>query len=259
METVGLYTDASVYDILHGPGTAEEVDALDAIAAKHAASAPDVWLEPACGSGRYLRIAAGRGHRVIGFDAEPGMIAYARERAARAGLGDRSRFFVGDMRGFGEHVEAGSVGFGFNLINTIRHLESDADAQRHFAEVSRVLAPGGVYVVGISLTVYGLEPPSEDVWRAARGRCRVSQVVEYLPPTDPDGDRMEQVFSHVTIDRPSGEEHRPSRYALRAYDLDQWRGLLGRSALREVAVVDASGVPCVATAPGYSLWVLGPA
>ncbi|MEO1718089.1 MAG: class I SAM-dependent methyltransferase, partial [Planctomycetota bacterium] len=94
MESVGLYTDASVYDILHGPGTAEDVDALEAIAAKHAAGAPDVWLEPACGSGRYLRVAAGRGHSVVGFDYEAGMVEYARERAERAGVADRSLFFV---------------------------------------------------------------------------------------------------------------------------------------------------------------------
>jgi len=259
MESVGLYTDASVYDILHGPGTAEDVDALEAIAAKHAAGAPDVWLEPACGSGRYLRVAAGRAaeRRVIGSDYEAGMIEYAQQRAERAGVADRSSFFVGDMRDFGSHVEKSSVGFAFNLINTFRHLETDVDALRHFEEVARVLSPGGVYVVGISLTVYGLEPPSEDVWEGARGRCKVSQVVQYLPPTDPDGDRMEQVYSHLTIERPRGEEHRPSHYALRAYDLDQWRTLIGRSALREVAVVDQEGEACEATAPGYSLWVLG--
>lgn len=257
MDSVGLYTDASVYDILHGPGTAEDVDALELIASKHAPSAPDVWLEPACGSGRYLRVAAGRGHEVIGFDVEPGMIEYARLRSVRSGLSDRSVFFVGDMRGFGSQVGDGSVGLAFNLINTIRHLDSDGDALLHFEAMAKSLAPGGVYVVGISLTVYGLEPPSEDVWEAARGRCRVSQVVQYLPPTDRDGDRMEQVYSHLTIARPRGEEHRPSHYALRAYDLDQWRSLIDRSALDVVAVVDLEGESCEATAPGYSLWVLG--
>lgn len=257
MDSVGLYTDAAVYDILHGPGTAEDVDVLEAIAAKHAAGAPDVWLEPACGSGRYLRVASGRGHGVVGFDLEPGMIEYAEARAERAGMSDRSSYFVGDMRSFASDVEAGSIGLAFNLINTFRHLESDADALRHFEEMAAVLAPSGVYVVGISLTVYGLEPPSEDVWEGARGQCRVSQVVQYMPPTDADGDRMEQVYSHLTIERPRGEEHRPSHYALRAYDLEQWRALVAKSALREVAVVDQEGEPCEATAPGYSLWVLG--
>jgi hypothetical protein len=73
---------------------------------------------------------------------------------------------------------------------------------------------------------------------------------------DGGGDRMEAVYSHLTITRPGGEEHRPSQYALRAYDLDQWRGLIGRSALREVAVLEQDGTACEATAPGYSLWVL---
>ncbi len=257
MESVGLYTDAMVYDILHGPGTAEDVDVLESLVGRHAPGAPGVWLEPACGSGRYLRLAAKRGRSVIGFDLESGMIDYARARAERAGVADRSVYFVGDMRSFGGAIEHDSVGLAFNLINTVRHLETDEDVLAHLGQVSRVLAPDGVYVVGISLTVYGLEPPSEDVWEGARGRCRVTQVIQYLPPTGTDGDRMEQVYSHLTIERPSGEEHRPSHYGLRAYDLDQWRSLLDRSSLRVVGVADGAGEACEPTAPGYSLWVLG--
>ncbi|MEO1585182.1 MAG: class I SAM-dependent methyltransferase [Planctomycetota bacterium] len=257
MDSVGLYTDAAVYDILHAPGTAEDVDVLSSLRSRYAGGTPDVWLEPACGSGRYLRVAAGRGSETIGFDLEPGMIEYAQSRAERAGVAERSRYFVGDMRSFDRRVGRASVGLAFNLINTVRHLESDDEMHRHFAAVDRVLAPGGVYVVGISLTVYGLEPPSEDVWEGARGRCHVSQVVQYLPPTGADGDRMESVYSHLTITRPRGEEHRPSHYALRAYDLAEWRGLIDGSALRVIDVVEQDGEPCEATAPGYALWVLG--
>ena len=256
-EAPTLYTDPVLYDILHAPGTAEEVGALNSIATRFAAGAPDVWLEPACGSGRCLRLAAKQGRSVIGFDLEPDMIRYAQKRSQRAGITDRSAYFVGDMRRFSHELRPESIGLAFNTINTIRHLETDGELLTHLNQTSQVLHPLGVYAVGISLTVYGLEPPSEDIWTARRGSCSLTQIVQYLPPTDPEGDRMESVYSHLTVDRPRGEEHIPSSYALRAYDLEQWRAVIERSALRVVGVVDAAGEPCEPTAPGYAIWVLG--
>ncbi|HED54137.1 MAG TPA: class I SAM-dependent methyltransferase [Phycisphaerales bacterium] len=252
-----LYEDPVVYDILHAPGTAEDVDALESIHTRFASGAPDTWLEPACGSGRYLRLAAKRGHRVIGFDLESSMIEYAAQRADRLGLADRSTFFVADMRTFAPYVKARSVGLAFNLINTIRHLESDDDLLRHFDQIASVLHPGGVYVVGLSLTLYGHEMPSEDVWEGARGRCKVSQFIHYTPPTDRDGDRLEQIYSHLTVSRPSGKTEIPSCYALRAYDEAQWRRAIDRSPLRVIETLDQSGHACRPEAPGYALWVLG--
>ena len=61
---MGFYSDPAVYDILHAPGTAAEVDAHEKI---ERALMPGrlkkrrLWFEPACGSGRYLKVAAGRG------------------------------------------------------------------------------------------------------------------------------------------------------------------------------------------------------
>jgi SAM-dependent methyltransferase len=253
-ETPALYADALVYDVLHTPGTAEDVATVERIAARHAPGAPRVWLEPACGSGRCLRLAARRGRRVIGIDLDAGMIAYARRRAAEAGLGGRSRYIVADMRDFSGDVAPGSVGVAFNLINTIRHLHTDRDMLEHFAQVARALHPRGIYVVGLSLAAYGVEPPSEDVWEGARGRLRVQQVVSYEPPDS--SERLERVISVVTAMRPRGEAQSVSSYALRAYDPGQWRRLVGRSALETAAEVDETGAAHPATAPGYSFWVL---
>ncbi|MEM1072331.1 MAG: class I SAM-dependent methyltransferase [Planctomycetota bacterium] len=256
-DEVELYADPKVYDILHGPGTAEDVDAIERIERRWAEGAPEVWLEPACGSGRYLRVAAKRGRRVVGFDLSSGMIGYAQDRMTRLGLDSRASLFIADMCRFAERVEPGSIGVAFNLINTVRHLGTDRDVLRHFDEVARCLDTRGVYAVGISLTVFGLEPPSEDHWMGRRGRCEVVQHIQYMPPLDPMGDRREQVYSHVTVTRPSGETHQPSNYWLRAYDLDQWRDVIDRSCLTVRGVVDAEGVPCEPTAPGYAIWVLG--
>ena len=264
-EAIGLYDDASVYDILHAPGTAEEVDGLERIAARFVTRTRRraVWLEPACGTGRYLRLAARRGVGVVGFDGSAEMIAYARERIGRHASSRRARLFVADMTRFADRL-GGPVDFAFNLINTIRHLRSDRAVLRHFLEIARSLRPGGAYAVGITLTTYGMEFPEEDLWEGRRGSCRVKQVIQYLPPLSPAATRRreEWAHSHLMITRGRGGsprvEHRDSRYILRTYSRRQWLGLIDRSALRLAGIVDDTGRDTVETPSGYAVYVLTP-
>jgi SAM-dependent methyltransferase len=243
----GLYDDPALYDILHAPGTAAEIDVLERVERTHGEPG-GAWYEPACGTGRYLRVAAGRGRRVAGYDANPGMVAYARRR-----LGRRVR------RGTMTDPEApgglaGRVGLAFNLVNTVRHLAADRDLLAHFAQVAGLLRPGGLYVVGISLTDYATAQEEEDVWEAARGPCRVTQLVNYLPPAP--GSRVETVVSHLLVRRPRGTEHHDDTYGLRTYDTRQWRRVLGRSALRRLASLDGHGDPLGDVQANYQLEVL---
>jgi len=123
---VDFYENPSVYDILHTAGTATEVDGLERMVMRFVRTPSRVmtWMEPACGTGRYLRVAGSRGTRVIGVDSSAGMIGYARERMEDTGID--FRLIEADMRDLGGKVKTGSVDFAFNLINSIRHLESDA-------------------------------------------------------------------------------------------------------------------------------------
>lgn len=248
----GFYDNPSIYDVLHARGTAAEVDGLERIASRFVRTGTRrmTWLEPACGTGRYLRVAAGRGTRVVGFDRSEAMVRYA---AGRMPPGSDARVLVAEMTRFADEV--GSVDFAFNLINTIRHLESDGAMLEHFGEMARVLRPGGVYAVGLSTTIRGLEAPTEDVWHGKRGRCEVRQVVQYLPPTEP-GDRVEQVISHIEVTRPSGVERIDSTYGLRTYERGEWLGLLERSALQEIATTDERGERVEPPTIGYALHLL---
>ena len=259
----GLYDDPKIYDVLHAPGTGEEVDGLEAmerrfVPAKLTARGR-LWLEPACGSGRYLREAARRGIDCVGFDLCRGMVDYANDHAPKPGDGvGKSNYFVADMRDFAPRVPLRRVSFAFNLINTIRHLPSDDAMLEHFEQVARVLAPGGVYVVGLSFTAYGSECPTEDTWTGARGPLRVTQIVQYLPPRsqgNPSG-RRERVLSHLMVQRPAGVEHRDSSYHLRTYNCREWLALLNKSPLRIVDHIDESGESFAAADGGYSLVVL---
>lgn len=253
-ESTGFYDDPTIYDILHAPGTADEARAVESVARE--ALGRDgalTFLEPACGTARHLRWLATHGHRGVGFDLSADMIADAKRRAARAGLMRWLDLFAGDMTDFAPRVRR-PIDAAFNLINTIRHLPSDRAMLDHFAQVERTLAPGGVYVVGMSTTMYGVEMASEDVWVGARGPCRVTQVVNYLPAES--SDRCETVLSHLHIHRPSGDEHRDSTYTLRSYSLDEWTRLVGRSALRIARVTDHDGIDTDPPALGYAMFVL---
>lgn len=260
-----FYGDAALYDILHRPGTAQEVTFLERLHARFGLgprSGP--WLEPACGTARLARLAAARGQPVAGFDLEPAMIAYARDHTPPR---DRPRtlFFQARMEDF--HSALPNRGpwsryaLAFNLINTIRHLHSDRAMLDHFHAVARVLKPNAIYAVGISLSLYGIEQETEDVWQGARGTCRVSQVVQYIPPectprAPRGGNRLERVISHLTITRPRGEEHRDSAYALRTYDLAQWHALLRRSPFAVRTVLGDDGVEIPPPKIGYAIWLL---
>ncbi len=258
----GLYTDPALYDILYSPGTAAEVDALEkvvaACAGKSALEAGRLWLEPACGTGRYLRVAAGRGHRCVGFDIDEEQLAYARRRKIAAGAPPIA-YHRADMRDFVRAcgLGPGSVDLAFNPVNSLRHLGSDRALLEHLQQMAVALRPGGLYVVGISLTDYGWLEEEEDLWEGRRGGCRVSQLVNYLPPRPGTRHgRTETVISHLTVTRPGGVQHLDDTYDLRCYDEEQWSGLVRHSALDRAGSFDAFGRPLQGRRLPYQLEVL---
>lgn len=257
-----LYELPEIYDVLHQPGTGVELRGLERICRawcgtdRARAGRTLTWLEPACGSGRLLRAAAAKGYRVIGFDLEAGMVRYAAARAREAGLRN-VRVFAADMAEFSDPLGAGSVDFAFNTINSIRHLRTDAALIAHLRGMGRVLRPGGVYAVGISLSAYGIEQESEDVWRGRGRGMTVTQVVQYLPPRGERGRlRFEPVISHLVVRRGAEVRDIDSAYELRGYNRKQWRAALRRAGMTVSAIVDDKGRPTPEVEPGYAIWVL---
>lgn len=266
------------YDILHAPGTKKEVAGLWRLARRfnptpHRRGQNPRWLEPACGSGRYLIAAVTRGVRGLGIDLNPRMIRYAKERSRLAPSDSGSAAFrVGDMTRLSlKPIE--KADFAFCLINSARHLMSDRAMLDHLDCVARALRPGGVYALGLSMTAYAHEFASEDVWVGRREGVRVHQLVQYLPPDETR--RRERVISHLSITGSEGEHHIDSVYDLRSYSGEQWGRLLARSAMECIGVVDELGDDLPSTrssgaaledpgswfsshASGYALFVLRP-
>lgn len=260
--TVDFYRDPLIYDVLHASGTRPEAAALRRILRRHVGIAPraSTWLEPACGTARVLRLAAREGVRVLGFDRSRAMGAYARARLREQASAPGWMIRQCDMASCAGVFGRARAHLAFNLINTIRHLDSDQAMLDHFRGMRTLLAPGGVYAVGISLSAYGLEGPSEDVWSGRRAGLRVSQVVNFLPPTiAPEvRRRAERVLSHMLVRRDGLERHLDSTYTLRTYSLDQWQSLIREAGWRVLQVVDQDSSPTAPVEPGYAVWVLAP-
>jgi SAM-dependent methyltransferase len=256
-ERQGLYADPVLYDILYTPGTALEIVALERVEKTLAAwplAEDRLWLEPACGTGRYLRTAARRGRLCLGFDLDGRQLDYARSR--QPGL-TPIRYHRADMVSFRSscQLSTGVVDFAFNPVNSLRHLSTDDDMLAHFRQMAQVLKPGAIYLVGISLLSDDGMQPEEDLWEARRGGCQVSQLVNYLPPES--GTRIEKVISHLTVTRPRGTEHFDDSYDLRTYTHRQWQELINRSALRHLGSFDAKGRPTERFDLPYQLEALG--
>ena len=251
----GLYLQPVLYDVVNTPETAREVDALQRAADGFAARSGrgSIWLEPACGTGRYLRVLAGRARRVRGYDPLAEMLAYADRRLARHNTS--RRLIRADFTApLPRSITRADVAF--CPVNSVRHLTDDATMLAHLAQIARSLAPGGVYLVGLDLHDPG-RVPDEDVWEATRGSLSVQQIIQYLPPTGRA--RTERVIVELVVTRPRGVEHHSYAYDLRTYTERQWRDLIGRSALRRIATCDGNGRPVEGTARlPYQIEVLAP-
>jgi SAM-dependent methyltransferase len=96
-----------------------------------------VVLDYGCGSGEFSMILARRGARVFGIDISPRLIEQARASAAEMGRnGSPPHFLAGDA----QHTPFGDAMFDYVLGNgALHHL----DLEKAFAEIARVLKPGG--------------------------------------------------------------------------------------------------------------------
>lgn len=266
----GFYLDPEVYEALHASDAPSDVRMLKRLWRDHGHGRPGTAFEPACGPGRHLRLLARDGWDVVGLDLEPTMIGHATRAFSRVPGPSTARFIAGDMAAVGDLLPAASVDLAFCLINSIRHLSSDSAMLRHLRGVRRALKPHGIYAVGLSMSWYGHESTSEDVWsgrlRVNNGTIAVTQVVTYEPPeaaggnSPPAAQRFERVISHLEITRTAGgtarAEHADHVYRLRTYNSDQWLGMVRRSGLEVRAVLDVHGDPQEVPSVGYGVFVL---
>lgn len=120
VELIGRLHDYPIPDIPVGPGNGE-------------------WLlDVGCGWGRWSVSAARIGWRAVGIDPSLGALLAARRAFARTT--PRAHFVCGDARHLPFKTDGFAAAFSYSVI---QHF-SQADAERAFAEIGRVLRPRGL-------------------------------------------------------------------------------------------------------------------
>jgi ubiquinone/menaquinone biosynthesis C-methylase UbiE len=129
-----VYEQASVgYDADAGGGLFATDEPV--VAEYLAGRQPGVALDAACGTGRFAEFLATRGHRVIGVDSSPDMLAHARQRVPGA------EFHIGELNKL--PLPDDSV----DVIVCALALEHVPSLDPVLAEFARVLRPGGDLVI----------------------------------------------------------------------------------------------------------------
>jgi SAM-dependent methyltransferase len=262
-----IYDKPEWYDTLHSPGSDREVGGLVRIArakVERLAGLPlerTRWLEPACGTGRFMLPLAKRGAHVVGVDLSRAMVDYAAKKLARSA--PRAGVRVGDIERFtprGMGVEPRSIDAAFCLHNSVRHLPTLAALTRHLARVRAFLAPDGVYMVGTDLLGGAEAFAGEGVFTARRGKTTVREYVQYFPEKRGSGGRrvVERVVSSFTVRDASGEREFHAGYDLQVLTPATWAKAVRQAGLEEIAVVSSQGRAFPAERTLYAVRVLRP-
>ncbi len=121
-------------------------------------------LEPACGPGMFLEILPEYGYFALGYDLNPAMVEYAKEKLKRSGLtANQADVIEGNMEfmKFDEKFDAA-----FICINSLGYLKSEEEISSHFKAMAESLKAGGIYIVEISCKCDDIknEKKIDDTW-----------------------------------------------------------------------------------------------
>jgi SAM-dependent methyltransferase len=229
---VGWYETPQLYDIIYDTMTEEEADFLAAIYERFCPGKKRRVLEPACGSGRLLEAMARRGFEVSGFDLEPEMVRYARQRLRDAGY--EAEVKGGRMESF---RVARKAELAFCTVSTFRYLLTERDARSHLRCVANALRVGGIYVLGFHLSDYTDTLPDSERWRGRRKGTRVTCTVRSSPPDR--ARRREKLVSRLVAHIDGQPFRSETRWEFRTYNVPEFQRLLaGVPAFELVASYD---------------------
>ena len=124
---------------------------------------PSTVLELAAGPAEHARALAARGVDASTLDLNPAMCAWARARAAEAGL--RLAVTEGDMRDF-RITSPAQFDLAIIMLNSLCHLMTLDDLLAHLACVAGQLAAGGLYVVELAhpADFFSSDPLTSSEW-----------------------------------------------------------------------------------------------
>lgn len=116
---------------------------------------PGRALDLGCGYGRATIFLAQRGWRCDGVDFVEQAIAAARQRACEAGVADRAHFHVASVAALAQLAPGYDLAIDVGCL----HAQRSEDRRAYAAEVARLVAPGGQYVLFARVLAPGEDDP----------------------------------------------------------------------------------------------------
>lgn len=219
------YRHPRYYEAIFGADTEQELDFLEQINGWFGTGGP-IWLEPACGAGRLVEAAVGRGYTVVGCDVSEVMLEHARARLGGAGPG-MAHLARARMETFCPPEWEGRVDLAFCLVSTFRYLSSEESALAHLRAVRRLLRPKGVYALGFHLTDYARRRPEHERWVAQLGPERIVCNTREWPPDRRR--RRARMRNRLRISGPRGTEVIETDWHFRTWSEEQALRLFARA------------------------------
>tara|TARA_R110000850_G_scaffold92555_10_gene196440 strand:+ start:2287 stop:3117 length:831 start_codon:yes stop_codon:yes gene_type:complete len=234
-ELIDWYDSPLYYDIIFDVDTAVEATFLESVYQQHGESsgrapkAPSV-IELACGTGRLVQEMRSRGWRAAGFDANPHMLAFARDRVA-ASAPDCPRKDPSKPLLWSDLMESFQVpgrrkfDLAHCLISSFKYLRKESEALACIQQVANSLKSGGLFVLGIHLTDYSNPRITHERWMADRGGVELICNTRTWPANQRR--RVEDLRTRMRITLPDGEVRlQESHWQCRTYSARQLRSLI---------------------------------
>lgn len=219
------YDTPLYYDIIFDADTLREADFLEVVYHEHGPGGRSRrLLEPACGSGRLVLEMARRGWKVCGFDGNPRMLDFARQRLSEAGV--KARLWEDWMQSFQVPARQGPFDLAHCLVSSFKYLLSEPDATACLQRVADSLRPGGLLVLGVHLTDYTRAEEEHERWVAEREGIRVVCNTRTWP-ADPQT-RLEKLRTRLKISHAGRTQVQETIWQFRTYNAAQMRALLRR-------------------------------
>lgn len=222
-EEVDCYDVPRFWDLAFSEDTTLEADFIEAAAKKYCNFSLLHLYEPGCGGGRLVAELAKRGLSVTGIDQSSQAIEFAKNVVLEDEL--KASLQVGDMR---DKLQGQTFDLAYCLVNTFRHLVSEADAVRHLENIAEMLRPGGLYIIGMHLLPPDADEEDEEEWSVESENVSVSmQLVAAGCDRATRLENLEFTMTAQVAEQETPIVHRSS-YQMRTYEAKHMKSLLSK-------------------------------